>query len=78
MGELRRFAQKFGVDALIDRESKRFLDLGLATARYSDERWLEKLVIEPLILRAPLIRCRERLTIGIDEAAWKTWIEAPS
>ena len=78
MGELRRFAQKFGVDALIDRESKRFLDLGLATARYSDERWLEKLVLEPHILRAPLVRCRERLTIGIDEAAWKTWIETAS
>ena len=27
-GELRRFAQKFGVEALVDRHSRRFLDLG--------------------------------------------------
>ena len=31
-GELNRFAQKFGVPALIDRESRRFADLGLASA----------------------------------------------
>ena len=29
LGELRRFAQKFGVDALVDRGSKRFQDKGL-------------------------------------------------
>src|SRR2546422_1190411 len=28
LGELRRFAQKFGVQALIDPESKRFTELG--------------------------------------------------
>ena len=43
LGELKRFAQKFGVAALIDRESRRFGELGLAAARLSDERWLEKL-----------------------------------
>ena len=30
LGELRRFAQKFGVTALIDRDSRRFVELGLA------------------------------------------------
>jgi arsenate reductase-like glutaredoxin family protein len=29
-GELRRFAQKFGVQAIIDRSSKRFGELGLS------------------------------------------------
>ena len=29
LGELKRFAQKFGVQALINRESKRFIELGL-------------------------------------------------
>ena len=32
LGELRRFAQKFGVEALLDRESKRFAELGLRQA----------------------------------------------
>ena len=43
LGELRRFAQKFGVAALVDRDSKRFGELGLHYAQLSDERWLEKL-----------------------------------
>ena len=44
VGELRRFVQKFGVDAMMDRDSKRFLSLGLRQANYSPERWLETLV----------------------------------
>lgn len=31
-GELRRFIQKFGTEALVDRGSKRYAELGLATA----------------------------------------------
>ena len=42
-GELRRFAQKFGVAQLVDRDSKRFAELGLRSAALSDDRWLEKL-----------------------------------
>lgn len=74
LGELRRFAQKFGVAALIDRESRRFQDLGLAQARYGDERWLEKLVEEPLMLKTPLVRFQQQLTLGVDEAVWKGWV----
>src|SRR5205823_14587360 len=55
-GELRRFAQKFGVRALIDRDAKRFAELGLGTALLSEDRWLEKLTLEPLLLRVPLVR----------------------
>jgi arsenate reductase (glutaredoxin) len=74
LGELNRFAQKFGVSQLVDRESKRFLDLGLAHARLSDHHWLEKLVDEPLLLRTPLVRSGTLLTIGSAELTWKTWI----
>jgi arsenate reductase-like glutaredoxin family protein len=73
LGELRRFAQKFGVAALIDRDSRRFDDLGLRYAQLSDERWLEKLADEPLLLRMPLVRNANQLTIGVAEAAWNTW-----
>jgi len=76
LGELKRFAQKFGVDALIDRNSKAFLDFGLQYARLTDERWLEKLADEPLLLRQPLTRFQHRLTIGTAEAEWKSWIDA--
>src|ERR1041385_3355372 len=36
VGELRRFAQKFGIAALIDRESRRFGELGLRSAILTD------------------------------------------
>ena len=72
-GELRRFAQKFGAAALVDRGSRRFADLGLAAARLSDERWLDRLVEEPLLLRMPLVRHQHQLTIGDAEPVWREW-----
>jgi arsenate reductase-like glutaredoxin family protein len=72
-GELRRFAQKFGVRALVDADSRRFAELGLAQATYSDDRWLEKLVDEPLLLRTPLVRYQHRLTVGLSEETWREW-----
>lgn len=73
-GELDRFAQKFGIGALIDKKSRRYLDLGLGAVRYSDEKWLEKLMEEPLVLRIPLTRWQGNLTIGVVEDEWKEWL----
>ena len=50
-----------------------FAELGLAHARYSDERWLEKLADEPLLLKTPLVRYQQRLTIGLAEREWTGW-----
>ncbi|HYS69009.1 MAG TPA: ArsC/Spx/MgsR family protein [Gemmatimonadaceae bacterium] len=75
LGELRRFVQKFGVAALVDRDSKRFDELGLRYAQLSDDRWLEKLSDEPLLLRMPLVRNANQLVIGADESIWRTWME---
>jgi arsenate reductase-like glutaredoxin family protein len=72
-GELNRFAAKFGIDALIDRASPRFRDLGLTHARLSDEAWLGRLVDEPFLLRMPLVRSGPRLTIGVEEETWRGW-----
>lgn len=76
LGELKRFAQRFGVSALIDRESKRYQELGLAHSNYTDERWLEKLGEEPLLLKMPLTRAANRLTIGLAETEWRSWLTA--
>ena len=73
-GELSRFAQRFGIQALLDRGSRRFAELGLAAAVYSDERWLERLVEEPLLLKLPLVRYQQRLTVGLAEPDWRSWI----
>lgn len=73
VGELRRFVQKFGIAGVLHRDSKRFAELGLGTATYGDERWLEKLADEPLLLRQPLVRNGSQLTVGAAEAQWKEW-----
>ena len=74
VGELKRFTQKFGVDAIIDRTSKRFLDLGLRQALYGEERWLSILADEPMILKQPLIRFQHKVCVGVDEKLWKEWL----
>src|ERR1700693_2556405 len=75
LGELRRFAQKFGVMLLVDKDSKRFAELGLRYAQLSDDRWLHKLSEEPLLLKIPLVRSVNQLAVGADEGTWKTWTE---
>lgn len=72
-GELQRFAQKFGVTALVDRHSRRFAELGLRSAAYGEEKWLALLAEEPLLLRQPLVRNSNQLTIGPAIDTWKSW-----
>jgi arsenate reductase-like glutaredoxin family protein len=74
VGELKRFAQQFGIEALIDRQGKRFAELGLGPSRYGEEKWLTLLSEEPELLVQPLVRCKQRLTVGLAEAKWKEWV----
>jgi arsenate reductase-like glutaredoxin family protein len=39
----------------------------------SEDRWLEKLVAEPLLLRLPLVRRQQQLTVGDAEPTWREW-----
>lgn len=73
LGELKRFANR-GAAALVDRNSKRFLEMGLGPALYGDAKWLDVLVDEPMLLKLPLVRCGGKVTIGVDEPAWTQWI----
>jgi arsenate reductase-like glutaredoxin family protein len=73
-GELQRFFQKFGEERLIDRDSKRFHALGLRTAFYGDDKWIEIATEEPLILRMPLVRAGKELSVGLAEDAWARWL----
>ena len=72
-GELKRFIQKFGVQALIDRHSRRFAELGLGAAQLNEDRWLDKLAEEPLLLRMPLVRHGTQLTVGDGSDLWREW-----
>ena len=74
LGELRRFSERLGVAAIVDRNSKRFAELGLAPVRYGDSKWLGLLMDEPMLLVLPLVRCGTKLAVGLDEAAWSQWV----
>jgi arsenate reductase-like glutaredoxin family protein len=76
VGELRRFFERFGEARLIDRAAKRFVALGLQSAYYGNQRWLEIACDEPLILHMPLVRSGNRLSVGHDDAAWREWLAA--
>ena len=57
-------------------ELRRFAELGLRSGVLSEERWLEKLSIEPLLLRMPLVRHQQQLTIGAAPETWDAWYAA--
>lgn len=74
-GELRRFAEKFGPAALVDREGSRFRALGLHVAGDSPQRLLERALEEPRLLRTPLVRCGNQVAVGLAPDAWQAWID---
>jgi len=78
-GELQRFIQKFGIEGVLDRTGKRFEQLGLHHATMSEGRWIDKLLLEPGLMRMPLVRRLGQpigVTIGDAENDWKTWISS--
>ena len=75
-GELRRFAERFGAAALVDREGARFRALGLRVAGDSPQRVLERALTEPRLLRTPLVRNGGKVTVGHAPTDWQAWVDA--
>jgi arsenate reductase-like glutaredoxin family protein len=70
-GEIRRFIERFTLSGLVDSESKAWIDAGLKYMKMSDSELLAKIEREPGLLRLPLIRCANLLSIGQDPETWK-------
>ena len=74
-GELRNVAARVGgIEALIDREGKRYLDKGLRYSAPTGPRIEQMLVDDPLLLRTPIVRSEGRATVGYAPEIWKTWV----
>jgi len=73
-GELRRFAERFGPAALIDKEGARYKALGLRVALDSPQRLLDRALTEPRLLKTPLVRNGGKVTVGAAPADWEQWI----
>ena len=76
-GEIKRFIDRFGLPALVDSESKSYVDSGLKYLKVSDSDLLGRIDRDPGLLRLPLIRAANKLSVGHDEEAWKAMIAAP-
>ena len=70
-GEIKRFIDRYGLPSLLDTQGKAFLDGGLKYLKLSDSEWLARIGKDPGLLRVPLIRAGNKLSVGHDEAAWK-------
>ncbi len=74
VGELRRFTVRFGAAALMDIDSPRYRDAGLAYLTMDEEGAFDRLLSDPSLLRLPLVRAGAQLSVGSDEEAWHSWL----
>ena len=72
--ELRRFTQRFGAAALLDRDSARYRELGLGYMSMGEEETFERILDDQQLLVLPLVRAGDRLTVGVDEPTWRGWL----
>jgi arsenate reductase len=74
-GEIRRFIDRFGLAGLLDTGSKSYTGAGLKYMKLSDSDLLAKIEREPQLLRLPLVRAGNRLSVGHDADSWKAMLE---
>ena len=75
--EIKRFRDKFGWTTLIDTEARAYVDAGLKYLNLSEPELLERIERHPALLRLPLVRAANQLSIGHDEGAWRAMIPEP-
>ncbi len=75
-GELRRFVQRLGAAALLDRDSRAFREAGLGYLKMDDAAIVDRLLADASLLRLPLVRYGNAVSVGQDEAAWAAWLRS--
>ena len=73
--EIGRFVQRFGLVQLIDIDSTAYADAGMKYLKLSDSDVLARIERDPKLLRLPLVRSGNRLSIGNDEPGWKGMLD---
>jgi|HubBroStandDraft_6_1064221.scaffolds.fasta_scaffold402414_2 arsenate reductase len=70
-GEIKRFIDRFGWNELLDADGKAYIDAGLKYLKLGERELMAKIENEPGLLRLPLVRAGNKLSVGHDEEAWK-------
>lgn len=73
-GELKSVAARIGgMEVLINRESKRYVDKGLKYAAPTGPRLEALLLDDPELLRTPIVRRGKDATVGFQPEVWEGW-----
>jgi arsenate reductase (glutaredoxin) len=75
--ELRRFVDRLGASALVDVESRAYRDAGLAQVTMDTAGLVARIHADARLLRLPLVRYGDKVTVGRDEATWSAWLARP-
>jgi arsenate reductase (glutaredoxin) len=73
--EIGRFVQRFSVTNLLDTAGKAYANAGLQYLKISEAELLSRIERDPALLRLPLVRAGKQLSVGQDEASWKSMLE---
>lgn len=74
-GELRRFVDRLGAEALLDPTSRAYRDAGLGYLRMDAAGMIERVLADATLLRLPLVRHGNDVTTGRAEAIWTSWLK---
>ena len=74
-GELRRFVERLGAEALLDTSSRAYREAGLAYLRMDDAGVVARLLANATLLRLPLVRHGNDVTAGRAETTWTEWLK---
>lgn len=77
-GELRRFVDRLGAAAVLDPMSRPYREAGLGYLRMDDAGVVERVLADPSLLRLPLVRHGNDVTVGRAEATWTGWLRPAS
>lgn len=74
--ELRRFVERLGAAALLDESARAYREAGLGYLHMDDAGIVARLLADPSLLRLPLVRHGDQVSVGRAEATWKAWLAA--
>jgi len=71
-GELDNICRVYDSEELLDTNSKQYKKRGLEFMVFNLE---DELLAEPLLLKTPIVRNGNKVTLGVDEQIWGEWIK---
>lgn len=71
-GELDNICRVYDSEELIDTNSKQYKKRGIEFMVFNLE---DELLADPLLLKTPIVRNGNKVTLGVDEKIWGEWIK---